>query len=132
MRETEIRSILSHVCRELDARARRSAASAMLGASLLVPAGCSDDPGLPDRDAAVDGGQLDSGAVAEYMAPADDAGTGTGGAAGDLDSGAVVKYMAPNVDSGPPTDGGAAPAYMAPQVDSGGPVALYMAVEVPG
>jgi hypothetical protein len=117
MRETEIRSILTHVCRELDARARRSAASAMLGASLLVPTGCSDDPGLPDRDAAVDGGQIDGGAVAEYMAPAD---------SGDLDSGAVVKYMGPNVDSG------AAPEYAAPEVDSGTPVALYMAVEVPG
>jgi hypothetical protein len=107
MRETEIRSILSHVCRELDARARRSAASAMLGASLLVPAGCSEDPGLPDRDAAVDGGPIDGGAVAEYMAP--------------------------NVDSGgAPSEGGAAPAYMAPQVDSGTPVAMYMAVEAPG
>lgn len=114
----------------------------MLGASLLVPTGCTDDPGLPDRDAAVDGGPIDGGAVAEYMAPADDA--STGGAAGDLDSGAVVKYGAPDVDSGAPTDsgtvqprdGGAVALYMAVEVDSGtvqpgdaGGVPIYMAVE---
>ena len=65
MRELDIRRILAQVCRELDLRtaARRSAASAALGASLVVNVACSDDPGLKDdADASVaDSGSNGSG-----------------------------------------------------------------------
>jgi hypothetical protein len=132
MRETEIRSILSHVCKKLDNRARRSAASAMLGASLLVTTGCSDDPGLDrDGDAAVDSGtNSDSGAVPAYMAPVDSGVTDSGNN-NDIDSGAVTKYMGPPVDSGSDLDAGAVAEYAAP-MDSGsdidaGAVAEYAA-----
>jgi hypothetical protein len=119
MRETEIRAILTHVCKELDTRARRSAGAAVLGASLLVTAGCSDDPGLnQDGDAAVDGGtgQPDGGAVPAYMAP-QDSGTPSDSGNGDIDSGAVAEYAAPDPDAA--VDAGAMPHYMVQPVDAG-------------
>jgi hypothetical protein len=94
MRETEIRGILTQVCRELDHRARRSAGAAMLGASLLVTAGCSDPLyGAPD--------------------PPRDSGTTHDSGDADLDPGAVAEYMGPPVDSGSALDAGAQALYMA-------------------
>lgn len=167
MRELEIRSVLAHVCKELDlrARARRSAASAVLGTSLVFTVGCSDDDSqAPVTDASTPTpsttatatstsggtGDLDSGAVAEYMAPAPDAGpvadSGSPDAGAALDGGAVAVYSAP-VDSGTVVtdtatatstdtsdlDSGAVAEYMAPAPDAGvvdpldgGVVAVYM------
>ena len=156
MRELEIRGVLAHVVKELDLRAaaRRSAASAVIGTSLLLTAGCSDDDPQTQDDSqtadastsqdgstATDGGgsgDIDSGAIAEYMAPAPDAGAaadsgsdldaGTG-----MDGGAVAVYSAPApdaaaTDSGADIDSGAVAEYMAP-IDAG-PVPDYMAQPV--